>query len=54
MTVAHPAGISLLKVNNRNTTTRGEMCPKLTIKTGSALPAGLAFYVSNVWKVKVI
>ena len=28
-----PAGIYLLKVNNRNTRTRCEICPKLTIKT---------------------
>ena len=29
----HPAGIYLLKVNNRNTRTRCEICSKLTIKT---------------------
>ena len=29
----NPAGIYLLKVNNRNTRTRCEICPKLTIKT---------------------
>ena len=28
-----PAGIYLLKVNNRNTKTRFEICPKLTIMT---------------------
>ena len=28
-----PAGIYLLKVNNRNTRTRCEICTKLTIKT---------------------
>ena len=28
-----PAGIYLLKVNNRNTRTRREICSKLTIKT---------------------
>ena len=28
-----PAGISLLKVNNRNTRTRCEICSKLTIET---------------------
>ena len=28
-----PAGIYLLKVNNRNTRTRHEICSKLTIKT---------------------
>ena len=28
-----PAGIYLLKVNNRNTRTRCETCSKLTIKT---------------------
>ena len=28
-----PAGIFLLKVNNRNTRTRCEICSKLTIKT---------------------
>ena len=31
--VNNPAGIYLLKVNNRNTRTRCEMCSKLTIKT---------------------
>ena len=30
---ANPAGIYLLKVNNRNTRTRCEICSKLTIKT---------------------
>ena len=30
---ACPVGICLLKVNNRNTTIRCEMCSKLTIKT---------------------
>ena len=29
---SYPAGIYLLKVNNRNTRTRGEICSKLTIK----------------------
>ena len=29
----YPAGIYLLKVNNRNTRTRCEICSKLTIKT---------------------
>ena len=29
----HPAGIYLLKANNRNTRTRYEICSKLTIKT---------------------
>ena len=28
----YPAGIYLLKVNNRNTKTRSEICSKLTIK----------------------
>ena len=28
-----PAGIHLLKINNRNTRTRCEICSKLTIKT---------------------
>ena len=30
---AFPAGINLLKVNNRSTRTRCEICSKLTIKT---------------------
>ena len=30
--VSFPAGSYLLKVNNRNTETWGEICPKLTIK----------------------
>ena len=29
---SHPAGIYLLKVNNRNTRTRCEICSKLTTK----------------------
>ena len=29
----NPSGINLLKVNNRNTSTRYEICSKLTIKT---------------------
>ena len=32
-TIHYPAGIYLLKVNNRNTRTRCEICSKLTIKT---------------------
>ena len=32
-TTALPAGIYLLKVNNKNTRTRCEICSKLTIKT---------------------
>ena len=28
-----PVGIYMLKVNNRNTTTRFEICSKLTLKT---------------------
>ena len=31
--VAIPAGVYLLKVNNRNTRTRCEICSKLTINT---------------------
>ena len=31
--ISSPAGIYLLKVNNRNTRTSYEICPKLTIKT---------------------
>ena len=31
--VNHPAGIYLLKVNNRNTRARCEICSKLTINT---------------------
>ena len=31
--IAHPAAIYLVKLNNRNTRTRCEMCSKLTIKT---------------------
>ena len=31
--ITHPAGIYLFKVNNRNTRTTCEICPKLTIKT---------------------
>ena len=30
--IQYPAGIYLLKVNNRNTRTRCEICSKLTIK----------------------
>ena len=29
----YPANIYLLKVNNRNTRTRREICSKLTVKT---------------------
>ena len=29
----HPVGIYLLKINNRNTRKRSEICSKLTIKT---------------------
>ena len=31
--VLNPAGIYLLKVNNKNTRTRCEICSELTIKT---------------------
>ena len=30
--VMHPTGNNMFKVNNRNTRTRSEICPKLTIK----------------------
>ena len=30
--ITTPTGINLLKVNNRNTRARCEICPKLTIK----------------------
>ena len=33
LVTTNPAGIYLLKVNNRNTRTRCEICSKLTIKT---------------------
>ena len=33
MKIQYPAGIYLLKVNNRNTRTMCEICSKLTIKT---------------------
>ena len=33
LTRIYPAGIYLLKVNNKNTRTRYEICSKLTIKT---------------------
>ena len=32
-TIRYPAGIYLVKINNRNTRTRCEICSKLTIKT---------------------
>ena len=35
---AYPVGIYLLKVNNRNTRTRCEICSKLTIKTPERRP----------------
>lgn len=47
-TKALPNRHLLVKLNNKNTRAMREMCPKLTIKTGSA------FYVNNVWKVKVM
>ena len=31
--IRHPASIHLLKINNRNTRKRCEICSKLTIKT---------------------
>ena len=31
--ITYPAGIYLLKINNRNTRTRCEICSKLTVKT---------------------
>ena len=34
-TLRNPAGICMLKVNNRNTRTRCQICLKLTIKTGT-------------------
>ena len=36
-TIRYPAGIYLLKVNNRNTRTRCEICSKLTINNGVVL-----------------
>ena len=37
----YPAGIYLLKVNNRNTRTRCEICSKLTIKTPERRRSGV-------------
>ena len=40
-----PAGIYLLKVNNRNTRTRCEICSKLTIK--------IPFWLNKLWMRKI-
>ena len=43
-----PANISLLKVNNRNTKTRCEICSKLAIKTPERLHWGRsAIFIAN-------
>ena len=54
----NPAGIYLLKVNNRNTRTRCEICSKLTIKTPERRqwrPLGVFIvyfeYVISGWEV---
>ena len=51
-----PAGIYLIKMNNRNTRTMGELCPKLTIKHSGAFimkfkqtsPMALVFLLSTL------
>ena len=43
----HPAGIYLLKVNNRNTRKRCEICSKLTIKTPERWRSSGVFIVVN-------
>ena len=40
-----PANIYLFKVNNKNTTKRGEICSKLTIKTPEQLYVGTPFLI---------
>ena len=42
-----PAGIYLLKVNNRNTRTRCEICSKLTIKTPERRLASSGVFIVN-------
>ena len=47
--IVHPVGIYLLKVNNRDTRTRCEICSKLTIKTPERLHWRLsAVFIGNV------
>ena len=49
-----PAGIYLLKVNNRNTRTRCEICSKLTIKTPERrLAPVLAIIPAGIYLLKV-
>ena len=50
-----PVGLYLLKVKNRNTRTRREICLKLTIKTGVVLVSLLLAFTpcSNVSIVNV-
>ena len=43
----NPAGIYLLKVNNRNTRTRCEICSKLTIKIPERHCVVLVSYIVN-------
>ena len=49
-----PAGIYLLKVNNRNTRTDCEICPKLTIKTpvnGVGVVLGSLLLTLNIFHI---
>ena len=46
----YPAGIYLLKVNNRNTRARSEICSKLTIKTPERRQMAEFMFSSNVHK----
>ena len=43
----YPAGIYHLKVNNENTRTRYEICPKLTIKIPEQLEQLVKFELAN-------
>ena len=50
-TIIYPVDIYLLKVNNKNTRTRCEMCSKLTIKTPKRCPPCSSVSVANFEQV---
>ena len=53
-TICHPAGIYLLKVNYRCSTTSCEKCSKLTIKTPDLHAQGIFLHVQGIFTSEIL
>ena len=51
--ICHPAGIYLLKVNNRNSTTSCEKCSKLTMKAPDLHAQGIFLHVQGIFTSEI-